>query len=180
MARFVFPFFLFLVKGYDATWLNILGYAEALKDSVSSGSRFELELRFGTAECQTRGSAEEKQGRKEKERRKILSYTYQPAFAHPPEPPAPIPVSLYFAPSIKFQSHSKLRHYLLCSFRSISLSVLFIAPLLSLSPLHKGPEERGWGGFGRGELVQLPHMSLKYSSQNTLKTPPHSSSLVPG
>lgn len=119
------------MKGSDATWLNILGDAEALKGCVSSGARFELKLRLDTAECQTRGSAEEKQGRKKKKkRRKILSYTYQPAFAHRPTPPAPIPVSLYFPPSIKFQSHSKLRHYLLCSFRSTSLSVLFIAPLL--------------------------------------------------
>lgn len=175
--------FLFLVKSYDVTWLNILDYAEALKGCVSSGARFELKLWFGTAECQTRGSAEEKQGRKKK-KRKILSYTYQPAFAHRPTPPAPIPVSLYFPPSIKFQSHSKLRHYLFCSFHSTSLSVLFIAPLLLRSIcLRSTKAQRSGVRVGRCGLVQLPHMSLKYSSQKNTPThqnPTLTSSSAPG
>lgn len=165
------------MKGNDATWLNILGDAEALKGCVSSGARFELKLRLDTAECQTRGSAEEKQGRKKKKKKEEKSFHTHTSQLSPTAqpPPAPILVSLYFPPSIKFQSHSKLRHYLLCSFRSTSLSVLFIAPLLLRSfCLRSTKAQRSGVRVGRGGLVQLPHMSLKYSSQNTLKnTPTH-------
>lgn len=110
--RVLSSLFLFLVKGYDATWRDILGYAEALKGCVTSGARFELKLRFGTAECQTRGSAEEKQGRKK--RKKKNPFIHIPASFHPPpNPPAPIPVSLYFPPPLNF---SPIQSFAIISF----------------------------------------------------------------